>query len=345
MVRIEHTKADLTQFAEDHYEFLRQAPYDIEGKLLDFTRVAGGSFSNEHQAYALLLKNNLKNIVTGWPDELDKIKPTLTRAFNKILKAIDALPLSKDDKKKARAKYKNHVVKIFNYKKFTDEYDEYGAYSFVKKLGVNVCPYCNRQYVFTLNNKTGKTRAELDHFLDKGKNLHFGLSFFNLVPSCHTCNSNLKGTKPFTNKRYLNPYVTCFNDVLDFSIEITTEDFINGKAGSFKVTQKPAVGALKSEVIKAKRNASVFQHAELYNNHQDLVVELLHKAYYYTKSRRKELANLRAPSVGSTLGKKLFKTDAEVNRFITGSYTEVAELGKRPMSKLIRDIGKELKLL
>jgi len=340
MVKIEHSKADLTQFATDHYTALRQRPYEIEVKLREFARDAGTHAPTQHAVFAQLLATNLKTLITGWPDELEQIKPSLTRAFKNVLKILPS-PSTPANIKKTKADYKIALQKVFDYKKFTNTYSGYGAYAFTKKLGVNVCPYCNRQYTFTLDNKTGKTRPELDHFLDKASHPYFGLSFFNLVPSCHICNANLKGSKKFTNTQYLNPYTTCFNDILNFRIGVKTEDFINGKVGSFTIKQEPAIGADKKIVAKAKRNAEIFQHSELYNNHQDLVIELLQKAYYYTPSRRKELAALQAAGTGNLL----FKDEAEVNRFITGTYTEAVEIGKRPMSKLVRDIGKELGLL
>lgn len=342
MVKIEHTRQDLEQFAQSHYSELCQPAYDIAGKLQTFTTTAGALVPAEHQVFAQLLAQHLKAIIVSWPDELEKLKPKLSGPFKKVMAAIGKLPrLDKKAITATRQQYKKALAVVFDYKKFTSNYSGYGAYQFTENLQVNVCPYCNRQYTFTLDKSNGRTRPELDHFLDKATHPYFALSFFNLVPSCHICNSNLKGSKAFTNNTYLNPYTTCFNEVLNFSINIKNVDFINGKVNSFTISQKPTPHAPKKLVAKAKRNAAVFRHSELYNNHQDLVKELILKAYHYTPERKTELAKLTAKGTG----KLLFQDEAEVNRFITGVYTEVAELGKRPMSKLIRDIGRELKLL
>jgi hypothetical protein len=342
MVRIEHTKQDLQTLAENHYAELCLPAYAIADKLQVFRTTAAPQVAVEHSAFAQLLDTHLEDIIVSWPDELEKLKPTLASAFRKVLAALAALPgLSKKDIADSKQQYKQKLAEAFDYKRFTSNYSGYGAYRFTQNLNVNVCPYCNRQYTFTLDKKSGRTRPELDHFLDKATHPYFGLSFFNLIPSCHICNSNLKGSKAFTNDTYLNPYTTCFNDVLNFSIDIKAVDFINGKVNSFTISQKPAPNASKKLVKKAERNAAVFQHSELYNNHQDLVKELILKAYHYTPERRAELFKLTAKDTGQ----RLFQDEAEVNRFITGVYTEVAEIGKRPMSKLIRDIGRELKLL
>jgi hypothetical protein len=342
MVKIEHSKHDLEQFAANHYAALCQAPYSLPDKLRDFAANAGTRISAEHSVFARLLTQHLQAIIVSWPSELETFKSTIFPAYEQVMQAISRLPRSSKKVVAARKKqYKEDLLAVFDYKSFTNNYTGYGAYQFTQNLGVNVCPYCNRQYTFTLDKKNGRTRPELDHFLDKATHPYFGLSFFNLVPSCHICNSNLKGSKTFTNDTYLNPYAACFNEVLHFSINVKTVDFINGKAKSFTITQKPVPGAAPELLTKAERNAKVFQHAELYSNHHDLVKELILKAYHYTPERKKELAGLTAED-NKTL---LFQSEEEVNRFITGVYTEVADLGKRPMSKLIRDIGRELKLL
>lgn len=63
---------------------------------------------------------------------------------------------------------------------------EWNAYSFTKTLGIDVCPYCNRQYVFTL--KKGNGRPEIDHFYPKSVYPYLSCSLANFIPSCHSCN-------------------------------------------------------------------------------------------------------------------------------------------------------------
>ena len=50
--------------------------------------------------------------------------------------------------------------------------------------------------------------------------------------------------------------------------------------------------------------------------------------------------------------KSLFKehevkgfTDSEINRFITGAYTDSNEYGKRPLSKFVTDISRNIGLI
>ncbi len=41
-------------------------------------------------------------------------------------------------------------------------------------------------------------------------------SFYNLIPSCHNCNSNIKQDKNFTVETHVNPYFESFNELYRF---------------------------------------------------------------------------------------------------------------------------------
>lgn len=64
--------------------------------------------------------------------------------------------------------------------------------AFVKDLGIRVCPYCGRAFVFRVEKK-GKNgivsvKPQLDHFLPKRKYPFLAMNFYNLVPCCTQCN-------------------------------------------------------------------------------------------------------------------------------------------------------------
>ena len=63
---------------------------------------------------------------------------------------------------------------------------------FVKNLGIRICPYCGRAYVYRVEKK-GKdgvvaVKPQLDHFLPKSDYPFLGVNFFNLIPCCTQCN-------------------------------------------------------------------------------------------------------------------------------------------------------------
>ena len=66
---------------------------------------------------------------------------------------------------------------------------------------LEMCPVCDQTHYYTHSLKGGKIHATLDHFLPKSFYPHFACHPYNLVPTCHGCNSSAKGAKdPFLNE-------------------------------------------------------------------------------------------------------------------------------------------------
>ena len=85
----------------------------------------------------------------------------------------------------------------------------------LKKIKVTVCPYCNRQYIFTLSK--GKARPQLDHYYPKSKYPYLALSLYNLIPSCSTCNM-AKSSLDTMETPILYPYEEEMGDDIKFEI-------------------------------------------------------------------------------------------------------------------------------
>lgn len=63
--------------------------------------------------------------------------------------------------------------------------------SFIVNSNLRVCPYCSEEVI----EPTDNTKKQIDHFLPKRKYPFFALSYYNLIPSCDTCNEvGNKGT-------------------------------------------------------------------------------------------------------------------------------------------------------
>lgn len=96
---------------------------------------------------------------------------------------------------------------------FLELYTRLKKPEFINRLDINVCPYCNRNYILNFNiNTENKATAQLDHFFDKKSYPYLAVSFYNLVPSCSTCNQR-KSTK---NENIYYPYSESFNDDAKF---------------------------------------------------------------------------------------------------------------------------------
>lgn len=115
-----------------------------------------------------------------------------------------------------KTKLSRLLKKCFSYQKFSDKDStwEWNAYRLGKELGVEVCPYCGRQFIHTVitAGKKGASvdvkliRAEFDHYIPKAKFPMFALSFYNLIPSCHFCNSSIKNTRELSTQLHIHPY-------------------------------------------------------------------------------------------------------------------------------------------
>lgn len=107
---------------------------------------------------------------------------------------------------------KADLKRIFKYSTFIAKTTKpWNAYNLCESSISRTCPYCNQTYSFTVTEtKKGKKkqktfRPTLDHFYPKDKYPHLALTLANLVPSCSTCNSTLKGDADFSEEPHLHP--------------------------------------------------------------------------------------------------------------------------------------------
>jgi len=273
-------------------------------------------FSQEHyealkdklKAFPKDCKYTVEEVITAKPEKLDEIAQWARGEADKYSFMI--------------TKYDNFITK---------EKKEYKAYDLAHKLQVNVCPYCNINATYTVIKEDSKkiTRPEFDHFYDKATYPILALSFYNLIPSCHTCNSTLKGTDDFTDKTHLNPYSESFDKLAKFKLKIEDSTFYHSIKG-FTLT-------LQSDDERAENNIKSFELDTLYQNHKDIVLELIQKQAIYNESYMDELMTQYEGT--------LFKNKEDLQRLIGGGYVSEEEIGKRPLSKLIKDISTELGLV
>lgn len=204
---------------------------------------------------------------------------------------------------------------------------------FVKDLDVKVCPYCNRNYILNFNKK-GKENAtaQLDHFFDKKKYPYLAVSIYNLVPSCGTCNQR-KSTKQET---IFYPYNESFNDSVKFSLKgIKSRDELSSKGLDFFDEKRIALDyKIIDKKEKVEKHIEVFNIKNLYNEHKDIVSELLQKRVIYSDDYLESLLD--------EYEGKLFANKEDLLRLITSGYVEDKDINKRPLSKLIKDISEEL---
>ncbi|MDT3430720.1 hypothetical protein ROV94_07540 [Stenotrophomonas maltophilia] len=111
--------------------------------------------------------------------------------------------------------------KVFNYDAFSSiKPPNWGAYALCSASKYSMCPYCHQSFAHTLvPDGHGSFRPTLDHYYPKALYPYLALSVFNLVPSCYTCNSQLKGTKNFYEEVHVHPLEGCIDGV-DFVLDV-----------------------------------------------------------------------------------------------------------------------------
>lgn len=309
------------------------------------------------------LKIKIIDLLKEFRDESELLDASVINKVNEIMKEIlhqDFLTLiDMKSKIKGIVEKSNHWIFQKKQEKLFDIQESWGPYQLVMGLDLNVCPYCNRQYISAYYSKNGKTRGDLDHFFPKKKYPYLALSFYNLIPSCKVCNSSFKNDKDFTYLKNIHPYEEGFEDKYLFTIKAREKemgklksrlsmtqieslgkeynlDFLYGNSKEFDITFKKGLTASEGFIRKADCNAEIFKLRELYSLHKDCIQDLIKKSIIYNESRINSLMG--------EFGGKLFDSEEEILNLVLGAYVQIDNMDKRPFSKFIRDISRELGL-
>ncbi len=272
------------------------------------------------------IQQNLERIITCKP-----------RDFKKIIAEVKANGLTDERLKKV---FVGDDKYFSGYKKFSSKNTKsYNAYDLSTKLDVNVCPYCNRNYIHTVKSVNDKsTRPQFDHFICKKKHPIFAMSFYNLIPSCSICNSSIKGQSKFYYETHIHPYFDDFNKIKKFTIDKKLLSLIN-KEDEFNIIFENKDGNTASEETKANNHIKDFALEALYNSHKDKVLELVDVSRAYNEASFENLVNEFAKST------QIFKNTNDVKRLMLCHHIEDENIDKRPLNKLVKDISEELGLV
>ena len=309
---------NIIEARDNHYKYLR---YIIKKKL------NGPAFSEEPPVFGMdrirkvnIVSNriadfindedNLKTILIGTPQELDTIKHRFSSATTK--------PFLKD---------------LINYDKWIDKglgttYKFYNAYDLAIKLDIPTCIYCNRIYTKTVEVSASKkiTRPTFDHWFPKSKYPLLALSFYNLIPSCSVCNTGVKGTSEFTLATHFHPYYR--NSAVDFEYTFSYDHKDYDKF-TFKI---------KSKNEFSKRSVEAFQLEDIFKAHEDEIEDLRKIKYAYSDKYIDILER-------DILGRSVSLSREDVYRLAFGVHFQEANFDRRPLSKMKKDILKELGII
>lgn len=254
---------------------------------------------------------------------------------------FDDIVLAKKDKLRTLSKEvycgetRKLLIDIFEalYKDFTKD----TAHDVLEKLKIRTCPYCNRNYTFSVKAscmKTGKkftTRPEFDHFYNKSQHPLLALSFYNLVPSCSTCNHG-KATDDIG----VNPYFDGFQTKFRICDTMKKMQLNINEIKRTKSEDNLSVGFVNPTIYE-QQNIDGLGLDALYDKHKDYVMDLIEKSTSYGSIEQNQ-----ALSDGF---QGLFRTPQEVFDFVWGKYLNEEDWGNRPLSKLTRDILEQLGII
>lgn len=239
---------------------------------------------------------------------------------------------------------------IFPYKLFFQkkDHDWFYAATLANELNTPVCPYCNREYINSVRTSKGEkiVGPTFDHFLSQKDYPFLKLSFYNLIPSCTTCNSRLKNQKEFDFDYFLYPFEESYETLAEFKLGINYKEIdtrisdskiINESILTIKLkTKNKHLAKLQGTIPlnQNKGNLNVFQTEKIYNeSHKDIAFDVLEKFQRISKSHIESTFKIL---------KEQGKTDNEIYRFYYGNYLNEEDFNKRPLARMTRDITKQL---
>lgn len=253
-------------------------------------------------------KNNLEILIDGQPN-----------ALRLLHNRYENLTFTKSEK--------DSITKFFIETSYTNWFQPTYAFNFLGLLNKNTCIYCNRNYTRTIKNVRDEKVmiSELDHWFPKKKFPILAISFHNLIPSCHSCNSSIKGDANIRWDRALrnmtHPYLKEAKQNFKFS-------YVNKSLNEFNVKINVTNNSKIDKTLK------FFKINEVYNSHSDLELrDLLDLRHKYSENYIDMLVNKTFNGV---------LNPDEIYRYIFGIEIEEHLYHKRPLSKFKHDIIEEL---
>ena len=191
---------------------------------------------------------------------------------------------------------------------------------FVLFNDINVCPYCNRNFInpiYKFDNLGGdnkKQSPDIEHFFPKSLYPFLSLSISNLLPSCSFCNKIKSNVDTYQNK-CRSPY------------EIENEDFVF----DFELEDS----YLKKVILKNSdnfKNSDILHLEALYNEvHSEYINDIFGSIIKY-------------PDVYKERLQKLDVSEEDYKKFFRNYFYE-QDFNKHPLSKMTKDLYTYLKHL
>lgn len=252
--------------------------------------------------------------------------------FENEINIFSALLTPEEMSKKIRIGTKKNSA----YKTFTEIIQEKLCYKtirnqvfpyFIRELGIKACVYCNSQYALTDEDNRGF--YQLDHWKPASKYPYLCACFFNLQPCCASCNLNKRDDD--------REYHSIWNESNNNDNELYRFKITPASLAHYILThqtddlQIQLDAVRRAELLEPLKDKLHINH--LYDELKDVAEEVVWKRMAYDKGYYIALGQIFSP---------IPFTQSEVNRFILGTYANPNDIHKRPLTKLMQDVAKQL---
>lgn len=280
----------------------------------------------DRRRYISYIEQNYERILKASTVEMKK----LIKEFGRIIPVASISKRFSDDVKEAMG-YKDMRKKEFPV--------------FFSQNSIKTCVYCHSQLTLTITksfyqirsgiNQVGdikdrKALLELDHVYPASKYPFLSTSLYNLLPVCGNCNGT-KNDKPLDLDMY-----TAGNNLDIFRFSLDPQSLIDYELSKNREVLKVLVTQVDGGANIEKKYNDLFDVKEIYNMHHDILEELLLKKHIYNKPYVRALVNRF---------KKLFPDELIIHKLVVGNYVRPEEVHKRPMTKFIQDISRDIGLI
>ena len=256
-----------------------------------------------------------ENVLIKTPSEIEDLKIQIKRIPKNSLRPNKGL--------------KSEILENLNYKGLRSSF--YSNYFYL--IGIKSCVYCNS--VLTISTQKKKPRSiehkanfDVDHYHSKDDYPFLSIFLFNLYPACAPCNRKKSKSSSIKFDLYTNDPKKIKSSEFKFKLD-------KGSMAKYLITKNKE--DLHFNFHSGKTSfQEVFGIQEIYETQKDVIEELILKKYMYDKDNRESLKN--------SFSKLRLKPDLYL-RTLVGNYIKEQDIHKRPMSKFMQDIAKDLGII
>lgn len=266
------------------------------------------------------------NILKATPDKLAAYVEESNKKYSNLL-------VKKVKGKKEATRFSKLILNAMRY----DAVRKEDALPFFSAMGIKTCVYCNVQSALIVEKENKKLIAkfELDHFYPKAIYPHLSTAFFNLLPSCSTCNKP-KGNKVYGQDELFYLYHTdvkqleCCEFILDPASQ--SKFIASNNLDDITITFKSTLNGTDQTALHNK----LFCIQGIYDTQKDVVAELFHVHNAYSRANKMKMLSRF---------KKLFPDEGTFKTTLIGTYIGNNSIHKRTLTKFRQDIANQIGLL